>query len=255
MSRTRKKIKQSKANEKERLARKNSPDGELPVYDPRTRKKKGRAKDSYGKKIPKESERAEERKAAKEEKEKLQSQEMVKEQAQTKAEEAVAQIKFTRDKKYVYQKPKVKVKKVLSKEAKKLLATWISIAATIIIAVVIIIIVALNISNASKNTDENKTLEEKAMLMGTVTKTGRQLFESTHKFDGFWTDESGIEYDRLYDTMITIDDANTLKKYGQYPNEEGIIPYNKERAITDRENLSVEDKTPNDEGAPSPSKS
>lgn len=136
---------------------------------------------------------------------------------------------------------KRKVKYVLDKKAKAWLAKVAAIAVVIIAAIVIGIYIAS--TTTEREPANTATEEQKTISLTGITSQGKALIESTGKFDGFLVDEDGHSVASVYDTYISMDDADALKARGQYPSE-GIFAYNEEQALRDKSEIESENLAP-----------
>lgn len=231
MSKSRKKQKQSKANEKERLDRIKHPElfdengeritkkGKRKKFTSRQteetpKKKVDHTVDSFGNSIPSEKERRSEASNTK-----------------TSDETTHAPSKEHEFKTYVSNSAKkssdkkVKTKYVFTKDAKRALGV---VVACVVIALLAIIILVNALSDIDDEDDVVNS--EHAYSLVSMTNSGKALVDGFGKFDNMWLNDNGTSYAGIYDALITVDDSSALTAAGQYPVEDGLFVYNEEHS-------------------------
>lgn len=100
--------------------------------------------------------------------------------------------------------------------------------ASLIVAVLVVCISAAVILSVHED-EQLATDDAKAQSLIGITSPAKEVIDSTGKFDGFFSDPgSGIPYAEMFDSTITAADASALASRGQTSNGDGTFAFNED---------------------------
>lgn len=130
----------------------------------------------------------------------------------------------------------------------------IFVTAAVLVVLVAMIVAAYTASSALSQDSGGVVQEnEKAKSMIGLTIPAREIIEDMGKFDGFFVDpDSGIPYAKMFDDVVTAEEAAILTARGQMTAGDGTFEYNKDissAARSEKDVSSADDASNNTEAS------